>query len=131
MDGMIANPDLDRLFARAAEFINAGRFGAARPLLAAVTKMSPPTARLAELAAVLAIKQGQIETARPDLDEAIARWPDDAGLRKCRADVRRQSGELIAAAEDAAEAVVLAPHDADAKAILGVVLLGLGKAEDA
>ncbi len=131
MDGMIANPDLDRLFARTAEFINAGRFGAARPLLAAVTRLSPPTARLAELAAVLAIKQGQLETALSDLDDAIGRWPDDAGLRKCRADVRRQLGELIAAAEDAAEAVLLAPHDPDAKAILGVVLLGLDQVEDA
>lgn len=131
MDGMIANPDLDRLFARTAEFINAGRFGAARPLLAAVTKLSPPSARLAELTAVLAIKQGQLDAARSGLDEAIASWPDDAGLRKCRADVRRQSGEQVAAAEDAAEAVLLAPNDPDAKAILGVVLLGLGQAEDA
>ncbi len=131
MDGMAANPDLDRLMARTAEFIDAGRFGAARPLLAAVSRLSPPTARLAELAGVLALKQGRPAEARESLDLAIASWPADAGLRKCRADVRRQTGDAAGAAEDAAEAVWLDRSDPEAKAILGVALLELGHAEDA
>lgn len=131
MDGMTASADLDRLMARTAEFIDTGRFGAARPLLAAVSRLSPPTARLAELAGVLALKQGRLPEARDGLDRAISCWPEDAGLRKCRADVRRQFGDAVGAAQDAAEAVVLDPRDPDAKAILGVVLLGLGHAGDA
>ncbi|MEO8714531.1 MAG: methyltransferase domain-containing protein [Acetobacteraceae bacterium] len=131
MDGMTTNPDLDRLLARTAEFIDAGRFGAARPLLAAVSRLSPPTARLAELSGVLALKQGRLDDARKGLDPAIVDWPGDAGLRKCRAEVRRQLGDATGAAEDAAEAVVLDPSDTDAKAILGVVLLGFGHAVDA
>ncbi|MEO9189009.1 MAG: methyltransferase domain-containing protein [Acetobacteraceae bacterium] len=131
MDTMAANPDLDRLMARTAEFIDADRFGAARPLLAAVSRISPPTARLAELVGVLALKEARLPEARDGLDQAILCWPSDAGLRKCRADVRRQLGDAPGAAQDAAEAVILAPHDADAKAILGVVLLGFGRADDA
>lgn len=131
MDGMTVNPDLDRLMARTAEFIDAGRSGAARPLLAAVSRLSPPTARLAELAGVLALKQGRLDEAQAALDRAILEWPSNAGLRKCRAEVRRQSGDATGAAGDAAEAVMLDPSDADAKAILGVVLLGFGHAEDA
>lgn len=131
MDTMAANPDLDRLMARTAEFIDADRLGAARPLLAAVSRISPPTARLAELVGVLALKEARLPEARDGLDKAIQCWPSDAGLRKCRADVRRQLGDALGAAQDASEAVILAPHDADAKAILGVVLLGFGRAEDA
>lgn len=131
MDGMTANPDLDRLMARAAEFIDAGRFGAARPLLAAIRRLSPPSARVAELAGVLDLKQGRLAEAREDLDRAILRWPADAGLRKCRADVRRQTDDPAGAAGDAAEAVWLDPSDPDAKAILGVALLELGHADDA
>lgn len=131
MDGMTADPDLDRLLTRTAEFIDSGRFGTARPLLAAVSRLSPPTARLAELTGVLALKQARLPEAREGLDAAILSWPEDAGLRKCRADVRRQLGDAVGAAQDAAEAVILAPHDADAKAILGVVLLGFGNAKDA
>ncbi len=36
MDGLTASPDLDRLTARVAELIDAGRLGAARPLIAAL-----------------------------------------------------------------------------------------------
>ncbi|MBV8613379.1 MAG: methyltransferase domain-containing protein [Acetobacteraceae bacterium] len=131
MDGTTAPANLDRLFARTAEFIDAGRFGAARPLLAAINRFAPPSPKLAELNAVLALKEGRLTEARDSLDQAVLTWPERAGLRKCRADARRQLGDLVGAARDAAEAVVLDPHDSDAKAILGVALLGLGHAEDA
>ncbi len=131
MDGMTVNPDFDRLFARAAEFIDSGRFGAARPLLAAVGRLAPPSPRLAELTSVVALKEGRLSEARDNLDQAILTWPADAGLRKCRADARRQLGDVAGAARDAAEAVILDPGDPDAKAILGVVLLGLGHTDEA
>ncbi len=131
MDGMTVTPDFDRLLIRTAELIDAGRFGAARPLLAALGRLAPPSARLAELAGVVALKEGRLIEARDNLDQAILTWPADVGLRKCRADARRQLGDAAGAAHDAAEAVILDPHDPDAKAILGVVLLGLGHADEA
>jgi predicted TPR repeat methyltransferase len=131
MDGLNTIPDFDRLTARTAEFLDAGRLGAARPLLAALSRVAPPSPRRAELTAVLAIKEGRLADGREDLDRAVASWPDNANLRKCRADIRRQLGDSAGAAADAAEAVLLDRRDPEAKAILGVVLLGLGHAEDA
>lgn len=131
MDGLIAIPDLDRLSARAAEFIDAGRLGAARPLLAAIARLAPPSPRMAELNATLTLKEGRLAEARDDLDRALASWPDNATLRKCRADIRRRLGDSVGAAADAAEAVVLDRDDPYAKAILGATLLGLGHAADA
>lgn len=131
MDRPITPPNLDRLFARAAEFVDSGRFGAARPLLAAIRRLAPASPRLAEFDSVLALKEGRLAEARESLDQAILAWPDQAGLRKCRADARRQLGDLVGAAQDAAEAVLLDPSDPNAKAILGVALLGLGHAKEA
>lgn len=131
MDGLTAIPDLDRLAARTAELIDAGRFSAAHPLLAAIGRLAPPSARTAELTVALALKEGRLAAARDGLDGAVAAWPDNPSLRKYRAEVRRQLGDAIGAASDAAEAVLLDRDDPDAKAILGVLLLGLGHAEDA
>lgn len=131
MDGMTAVPEFDRLFKRAAEFVDSGRFGAARPLLAALERVAPPSARLAQLKALLALREGRPIEACESLDQAILTWPADATSHKCRADARRQLGDFAGAARDAAEAVTLDPGDPDAKAILGVALLGLGHAEDA
>ncbi len=131
MDGMIASPDIDRLMRRAAEFIDAGRLNAARPLLAAIGRLTPPNARLSELHAIVALKEGRLAESADDLDRAVAAWPEDAGLRKCRADLRRRSGDAAGAAADAAEAVILNPRDPEAKAILGVAQLDRGAASDA
>lgn len=133
MDGFVPAPDIDidRLLTRAAQFLDAGRLGAARPLLAAIERLAPPSQRSAALSVALAVKEGRLEDAREMLDGAIAEWPGCAPLRLSRADVRRQLGDMVGAADEAAQAVLLDPRDANAKAVLGVSLLALNQAADA
>jgi hypothetical protein len=49
--------DAESLTRRVAELIDTGRIGAARPLLAAARRMAPPSPRLAELSALLALRR--------------------------------------------------------------------------
>jgi predicted TPR repeat methyltransferase len=111
---------------RIAQLINAGRTGAARPLLAAARKLSPNTSAIAMLAARLALRDGDTTLAEQELDSAIDAAPTHQGLRKYRADVRQIQGDLEGAARDAAEAVILDRNDPEAKAILGTMMLQLG-----
>jgi predicted TPR repeat methyltransferase len=124
-----ANPET--LTREVAEMIAAGRTSVARPLLAAAHRMAPPSARLAELSARLALRENRPEDARAELDQAILIEPGHTGLRICRAQLRVDLGDLVGAAQDAAEAVVLDRADAAAKALLGMLMLELGHAEDA
>ncbi len=126
-----SSPDAGSLIDRLAEMIGAGRLGAARPILAALRRLDAPSARVAELAALLSIKEGRLEDARTELDAAITELPDHAALRRCRADVRHRLGDKPGAALDAAEAVVLDPHDPVGKAILGVLMLEMDRPADA
>ena len=123
--------DPDALMQRVSDMIEAGRLGVARPLLAAVKRLSPSPARLAELTARLAIGEGRLGDAEAELNAAVATAPDDRALRKRRAALRIQTGNLAGAAEDAAEAVILQRNDPAAKALLGVALMGLDQPEDA
>jgi predicted TPR repeat methyltransferase len=123
--------DVKSLTTRIASLIDAGRTGAARPLLVAVRRLVPPSAALALLAATLAMREGRADLAQAELDAAITQTPDHAGLRKCRAELRYQLGDKAGAAADAAEAVVLDRHDPSAKALLGVLLLELDRHADA
>jgi hypothetical protein len=75
-----ANADL--LTSRLLSLIDAGRLGAARPLLAAVRRLEPSSLRLAMLSARLAMCEKRFDLAQEELDEGVARWPDHAGLRK-------------------------------------------------
>ena len=68
-----------------AEMINAGQVGVARPLLAALRQMTPPSAQSRELSARLAMRENRPEEARDELDQAIAIEPEHTGLRKVRA----------------------------------------------
>jgi len=131
MHELQSTTDAEALTTRIAALIDAGRLGAARPLLAAVRRLAPPSPRLAELAALLALHEGRFDVARQELDTAVAAAPDHARLRICRADLRRQMGDGAGAAEDAAEAVILDRNDPVAKALLGVLLLEFDRAEDA
>ncbi len=124
-------PDAGALLARTRTLIDAGRLIAARPLLAALGRLDPSPARLAELTARLMLREGRTAPALETLDAAVACAGTDPTLRKLRADVRLQTGDLAGAAADAAEAVVLAPSDPDAKALLGTLLIELGQFEDA
>ena len=51
MEKLQTTADTEILTARLASLIDAGRLGAARPLLAAVRRLAPPSPMLAELAA--------------------------------------------------------------------------------
>jgi predicted TPR repeat methyltransferase len=123
--------DVESLTTRIASLIDAGRTGAARPLLVAARRLAPPSPSLALLAALLAMREGRTDLAQAELGAAITQKPDHAGLRKCRAELRHQLGDKAGAAGDAAEAVVLDRHDPSAKALLGVLLLELGRLADA
>ena len=58
MDQLEATANTDALTARIAVLIQAGRCAAARPLLAAVRRLAPPSPKLAELAAQLDMRDG-------------------------------------------------------------------------
>jgi predicted TPR repeat methyltransferase len=131
MDQLEATANTDALTARIAVLIQAGRCAAARPLLAAVRRLAPPSPKLAELAAHLDMRDGHPDLALNKLDAAVIQNPDHASLRKCRAAVRMQMDDREGAAEDAAEAVILDPDDPAAKAVLGVVMLELKRPADA
>lgn len=131
MDGLLAAPDADFLAARLTEMLAAGRTGAARPMLAALRRLTPPSPLLAELGALLALHEGRLGDARVELDVAIAAHPDHAGLRRCRADIRHRAGDISGASHDAAEAVVLEPANVAGKAILGILMMEGGRPADA
>jgi predicted TPR repeat methyltransferase len=116
---------------RIGQLIDAGRTGAARPLLAAARKLSPACADIPLLAARLAMRDGDLDQATQELDVAIAEFPADPALRKIRAEVRQLQGDREGAARDAAEAVILDRDDIQAKVILGITMLDLGRATDA
>ncbi len=122
---------LDALMGRASTLLQEGRTGAARPLLAAIRRMAPPSAEIAHLSARLAMCEGRLAEAEEELGQAIAAEPDGAELRKLRAELRLRREDLPGAAADAAEAVVRQGSDPAGKALLGVVLLRLGAAADA
>jgi predicted TPR repeat methyltransferase len=121
----------DELAHAAEALLGSGRLGAARPVLAALSRLQPAAPRNAVLAARLAIRAGCPRDALPDIDGAVAANPADADLRKCRAELRLLLDDRAGAAADAAEAVVLDPADPVAKAMLGVVLTELGRPVDA
>jgi predicted TPR repeat methyltransferase len=74
---------------------------------------------------------GALDEALQELNDAITVAPAHAGLRKCRAGLRQRMGDLDGAARDAAEAVIFDRSDPDAKAILGVTMVDLGRLADA
>src|ERR1700688_4796060 len=119
METLQTTPNAEALMARLASLIDAGRLGAARPLLSAVRRLAPPSPQLATLSARLAMREGQCDVAQTALDEAVRQAPEHAGLRKCRADLRMQMDNREGAAADAAEAVILDSSDHVAKGLLG------------
>lgn len=131
MSTLLASADPETLVRRTAEMIAAGRVGAARPMLAALRRMLPDSPRLGGLSVRLALREGRVAEAGQELDAAIVRAPEDCGLRKQRAEWRLQADDLVGAASDAAEAVTVDRHDVDAKALLGLVLVELGRYDDA
>ncbi len=131
MQKLHAAADAEALTDRAAQLVAAGRIGAARPLLAAAKRLAPGSIRLADISARLALRSNMTDAAAAEIDEAVEAAPEHAGLRKRRAELRRQAGDIEGAARDAAEAVVLDRKDAGAKALLGVLMLELGRTTDA
>lgn len=128
---MHAAPDPANLARRIREMTAAGRVHAARPLLAALRRIAPPTAELCDMEARLLLREGRIADALAALDAGIAAEASSVELRLSRADARLQAQDVPGAAADAADAVILAPANAQAKAVLGVVLLEMNRPEDA
>ncbi len=64
--------DASALTARIARLIDAGRTGAARPLLVAARRIAQPSPVLPLLAARLAMREGRLDLALSELDAAIA-----------------------------------------------------------
>lgn len=131
MDIVQATAGADDLLRRAGMLIDAGRAAAARPLLAAARRMAPGSPDMALLAARLALQDGTPDVACAELDAAIDAAPEHAGLRKLRADMRQRMGDLDGATRDAAEAVILDREDPAAKALLGTLMLEIGRSHDA
>lgn len=131
MEKLQATTDAAALTARVAALLDANRPAAARHLLAAVRRLTAPSPELAQLAARVALCDGNTEQALTEIDSALAAAPEHVGLRKFRADIRNRLGDLQGALADAADAVVLDPHDPAAKAILGILLLDVGRPNDA
>jgi predicted Zn-dependent protease len=131
MQNLQTTASAEALTERIASLIHAGRLGAARPLLTAVRRLAPPSPRLRELSARLSMREGRFDLALGELDEAVRQSPDHADLRKCRAELHLQMDDSESAAADASEAVILDSHDPVAKALLGIVMLGLKRPADA
>jgi len=131
MSPLYATVDATLMARRMREMLAAGRIRAARPLFDAIRQVAPPSGDLAELGANLLLCEGRREDALAELDAAIEADGQAAPLWRLRADTRVQLGDLAGALQDAAEAVVLQPHDPAAQALLGAVLLHLGRLDEA
>jgi predicted TPR repeat methyltransferase/thioredoxin-like negative regulator of GroEL len=131
MDSIHVTADAESLHARAAQLARAGRFGAAKPLLAAAQALAPPSSELILTGARIAMGSGEWDEALLQLDSGIEAAPAHPGLRKCRAELRRRVGDHEGAARDAAEAVINDRTDPQAKALLGSTMLLLGRIADA
>jgi predicted TPR repeat methyltransferase len=124
-------PDPAHLVRRIREMLAGGRIHAARPLIGALRRLAPPSAQLSELEARALLVEGKVEAALAELDAGVTRDPEAVALRMCRCEARMQAQDAAGAAADAAEAVILDARNPRAKALLGVVMLELGHAEDA
>ncbi len=131
MQKLHAAADAEALTNRAAQLVAAGRIAAARPLLAAARRLAPGSIGVADISAHLALRLNTPDEAALEIDQAVESEPEHPGLRKRRAELRRQAGDIEGAARDAAEAVVLDRNDSVAKALLGVLVLELGRTADA
>ena len=130
MDMFDTTADPETLTRRADELLGAQRPGAARALLAAAQRLAPRAPRTASLAARMDMREGNPAACLAALGQAITLAPR-ADLLMLRADARRQIGDLVGAASDAADAVIHDRLNPAAKALLGVLLVELGRPEDA
>lgn len=128
MTTALADPDV--LTRRVREMVGAGRLLAARPLLAALRSMGVAAAETAEIEGRLLLREGRLADALAVLDAALAQGPA-APLHLCRAEARLQADDAAGAAADAAEALILDRTDPQAKAVLGVALIELGRPDEA
>jgi predicted TPR repeat methyltransferase len=118
------------LLRHAGECLRAGRLGAARAVVAALRRCDDAPAGLDETEARLCLAEGHAAEAIALLDGVLAA---DGGseLLLLRAEARAVAGDLATAAADAAQALLDSPQDARAKAMLGVLMIELGRLDDA
>ena len=93
MDMVHATADPLALVRRVGALIDAGRCGAAGPLLAAARQLIEPSPELSLLAARLAEGLGEHALARAEFDAAIEVSPDHGDLRKQRASFCQRTGD--------------------------------------
>jgi predicted TPR repeat methyltransferase len=130
MDLLDTTADLESLADRADALIAADRLGAARGVLAAAQLLAPAEPRLVSLGARLELREGRPAASLAALNQALDAAPS-AELFKLRAEARRRMGDVAGATADAAEAVIHDRHDPAAKALLGILLLDLGRCAEA
>ncbi len=125
------DPALHGLTSRLRAALRDGKTAAARLLLAAVSRLSNPSAELAELAARVLLLENRLDAAVAALDASIAAGHDTPQLRLCRAELRLRRQDFQGAAADASEAVCADARLTAAKAVLGMALTALGQMTDA
>jgi predicted Zn-dependent protease len=86
METLETTANADALTARVATLLSANRPAAARHLMSAVRRLAPPSPRISELAARVALAEGALDQALGELNAAVVEFPGDVSLRKCRAD---------------------------------------------
>jgi predicted TPR repeat methyltransferase len=114
----------------AGDCLRSGRLGAARAAVAALRRGGDARPGLAETEARLCLAEGRPGDAIAVLEDGLAA-EGGTELRLLRAEARAATGNLPAAAADAAEALLQAPGDGRAKAMLGVLMIELGRLDDA
>jgi predicted TPR repeat methyltransferase len=130
MELLDATADPESLADRVEALIGADRLGAAQSVLSAARRLAPAAPRLASLAGRIELREGRAAAGLAVLSQAIDAAPC-AELFKLRADARRRLGDVAGATADAADAVIHDRHDPAAKALLGVLLVELGRCKDA
>src|SRR5512133_3505165 len=103
MEQLQVTADTGALTTRIMALINAKRLVAARQLLSALQRLTPPSPDVAELAVRIALSEGCLERGLRELDEAIAQYPEHASLRKWRAELRLRTDDAAGSLIDAAE----------------------------
>lgn len=125
------HPDPQVLAAKARRLLEQCRYGAARLLIRAMRPAGAEPLLLAELEARFLLAQGQASAAFAVLDAAVEQEAPSAAGHLVRAELRLVAGDGVGAALDAADALILTPSDTNAKALLGHILLRLGRPSDA
>ncbi|MHB1302467.1 MAG: tetratricopeptide repeat protein [Acidiphilium sp.] len=108
-----------------------GQLKAATLLLPTLEKLSGDRRRSLVMAAEIAIAKGDHAEAVSMIANGLTEFPQEPELLVADARLKFAAGNLPGAAIAAADAILNAPANAEAKSLLGLVLLALGRTEQA